>query len=70
MITPIRVLIVGGSFARFSVACDRKNKFLVTFVMRLFLLLLPYSPHCLLRQWIHVLRPFTEVYAQHHVIST
>ena len=35
------VLYVGVSFARFSVACDTKNKFPVTFVIRVFLLLLP-----------------------------
>ena len=31
MITPIRVLIVGGSFPRFSVVCDMKYKFQVNF---------------------------------------
>ena len=37
MITPIRVLIVGGSFARVCAAREMNNKFLVIFVMRLFL---------------------------------
>ena len=36
MITPIRVLIVGGSFERVCVARDMKNWFLVNFVIRLF----------------------------------
>ena len=37
MITPIRVLTVGGMFARFCVVRDMKNRFLVNFVVRLFL---------------------------------
>ena len=44
LVSPIRVLIVGASFARFSAACDMNYKFLVTSVIRVFLLLLPYSP--------------------------
>ena len=48
LVSPIRVLNIGVSFARFSVACDTKNKFPVTFVIRVFLLLLPYSPHRLI----------------------
>ena len=37
MLTPIRVLVGGGSFARVSVARGMKNRFLVEFIMRLFL---------------------------------
>ena len=33
-VSPIRVLVVGASFARFSVACDLNYKFLVTCVIR------------------------------------
>ena len=37
MLTPIRVLVGGGSFARVSVALGMKNRFLVDFITRLFL---------------------------------
>ena len=37
MLTPIRVLVGGGSFARVSVARDMKNRFLVDVIMRLVL---------------------------------
>ena len=36
------------------------HRFSLTFVMRLFL----YSPHCLMRQWIHVLRQSMELFAE------
>ena len=55
--TCIRVLIDRWQFCTSFLGSFR---FLLTFVMRLFLVpnLLLYWPQCLPRQWIHVLRPF------------
>ena len=43
MLTPIRVLVGGGSFARVSVARGMKNRFFVDFIMRLFLASMVFS---------------------------